>query len=116
MLVNALLAQSMLMFSETVILGEKMGLDREFLLDTLPGLVVSTPFTRFKAEMIRSRDYEVQFPLELMQKDLHLLAQSAYEEGQPLFLANLTKEVYAAAVQQGLGRLDFAAIHQYLEG
>ncbi len=116
MLVNALLAQSMVLFSETVLMGEKMGLDREFLLNTLPNLVVSAPFTKAKAEMIRSGDYGVQFPLELMQKDLHLLTLTAYEQGQPLFLANLAKEVYAAAVQEGLGRLDFAAVHQYLEG
>jgi 3-hydroxyisobutyrate dehydrogenase/glyoxylate/succinic semialdehyde reductase len=116
MLVNGLLAQSMIVFSETVLLGEKMGLDREFLLDTLPNLVVSAPFTKFKAEMIRSGEYDTQFPLELMQKDLHLVTQTAYEKGQPLFLANLAKEVYAAAVQEGLGREDFAAIHRYLEG
>ncbi|MEO1449648.1 MAG: NAD(P)-dependent oxidoreductase, partial [Bacteroidota bacterium] len=64
MLVNSLLAQSMLMFSETVLLGEKMGLDKDFLLNTLPNLVVSAPFTKFKAEMMRSDSYEVQFPLE----------------------------------------------------
>jgi len=115
MLVNGLLAQSMLMFSETVLLGEKMGLEREFILDTLPNLVVSAPFTKFKAEMIKSGHYDTQFPLELMQKDLHLLAQTAYEKQQPLYLANLAKELYASAVQKGMGRKDFAAIHQYLE-
>jgi len=114
MLVNALLAQSMLVFSETVLLGEKMGLDRDFLLDTLPNLVVSAPFTKAKAEMIRKRDYEVQFPLELMHKDLHLASLSAYEVGQPLYLANLSKELFAKAKEKGLGRLDFAAIHDFL--
>jgi len=114
MLVNALLAQSMLVFSETVLLGEKMGLDRDFLLDTLPNLVVSAPFTKAKAEMIRKRDYEVQFPLELMHKDLHLASLSAYEVGQPLYLANRSKELFAKAKEKGLGRLDFAAIHDFL--
>lgn len=114
MLVNSLLAQSMLIFSETVILGEKMGLDRDFLLNTLPNLVVSAPFTKFKAEMIRQRDYEVQFPLEWMHKDLHLAALCAYEVGLPLPLTNLSKERYADAKASGLGRLDFAAIHQFL--
>lgn len=116
MLVNALLAQSMLIFSETILLGEKMGLDRNFLLDTLPNLVVSAPFTKAKAAMIKNSNYEVQFPLEWMQKDLHLATLTAYEHQQPLYLANLSKEVFAAANQAGLGRLDFAAIHQYLEG
>ena len=48
MLINGMLAQSMLMFSESVVLGEKLGLDREFLLDFLPNLVVSAPFTQIQ--------------------------------------------------------------------
>jgi len=114
MLVNIMLAQSMLIFSETILLGEKLGLSKDFLLDTVPNLVVSAPFTKFKAEMIRNSDYEVQFPLEWMHKDLHLAAITAYEQDQPLYLANLAKELFAEAKASGMGRLDFAAIHQYL--
>lgn len=110
-----MLAQSMLVFSETVLLGEKMGLDKNFLLDTLPNLVVSAPFTKAKAESIKANDYEVQFPLELMHKDLHLACLTAYEENQALYLANVTKEIYANAKNSGLSRLDFSAIYQYLE-
>lgn len=115
MLVNAMLAQSMLIFSETVILGEKMGLDKAFLLDFLPNLVVAPPFTKAKANMIKSDSYEVMFPLEWMHKDMQLVTQTAYELNQPLYLANLTKELFQSAKQQGLGRLDFAAIHRFLE-
>ncbi len=114
MLVNVMLAQSMVIFSEAVLLGEKMGLSKDFLLDALPGLVVAAPFTKFKAEMVRSGQYEVQFPLEWMHKDLHLAAITAYEHQQPLYLANLAKELFAEATRQGMGRLDFAAIHQHL--
>ena len=115
MLVNMMLAQSMIMFSETILLGEKMGLDKQFLLDTIPNLVVSAPFTKFKAEMIRQDDYEVQFPLEWMYKDLHLATLTAYEHQQPLYLANMAKELFAKATNEGLGRLDFAAVHKVLE-
>lgn len=115
MIVNIMLAQSMLIFSESILLGEAMGLSRDFLLDTLPNLAVSAPFTKFKAEKIKEEDYEVQFPLELMHKDLHLATLTAYEQNQPLFLANLTKEVFASAKKEGLGRLDFSAIHQFLK-
>lgn len=114
MLVNSLLAQSMLAFSETILLGEKLGLSREFLLDTLPGLSVCAPFIKAKAEMIRADDYEVQFPLEWMHKDLHLVALTAYENNQPQCLANLAKEVYANAKQGGFGRKDFSAVYQFL--
>ena len=112
MLVNSLLAQAMLVFAETVHLGEKMGLDKDFLLNTLPNLKVSAPFTKFKAEMIRQNDYSVQFPLEWMQKDLHLVTTTAYEHGQTLYMANLAKEIYSAAKQQGLSREDFAAVYK----
>lgn len=115
MLVNLILAQSMIVFSETVLLGEKLGLDKQFLLDTIPNLVVSAPFTKFKSEMIKEDDYEVQFPLEWMHKDLHLATLTAYEHKQPLYLANAAKELYAKANRNGLGRLDFAAIHRLLE-
>lgn len=114
MLVNGMLAQSMIVFSEAVLLGEKMGLDRDFLLNFLPKTAVAPPFTAFKASMIKEGNYEVQFPLELMQKDLHLLSQTAYELGHPMYLANLAKELFALAKAKGLGRLDFGAIHEAL--
>ena len=114
MLVNILLAQSMIIFSEAVLLGEKMGLDKSFLLNVIPNLVVTAPFTKFKTEMIQSNNYEVQFPLEWMYKDLHLASLTAYELNQTLYLANLSKELFAAANKKGMGRLDFAAIHQFL--
>jgi 3-hydroxyisobutyrate dehydrogenase-like beta-hydroxyacid dehydrogenase len=114
MLVNSLLAQSMLAFSETIRLGEKLGLSRDFLLDSIPHLTVSAPFTQAKAEMIRSNNFDVQFPLELMHKDLQLVALTAYENDQPLFSANIAKEVYAQAKQNGLGREDFASIYKFL--
>jgi 3-hydroxyisobutyrate dehydrogenase-like beta-hydroxyacid dehydrogenase len=116
MLVNALLAQSMVAFAETVLLGEKLGLSRDFLLNILPNLAVTAPFTKAKADMIRAGDYEVQFPLELMHKDLQLAALSAYEKDQPLYLANVAKELFSSAKQKGLGRKDFAAIFEFLNG
>ncbi|KMQ75948.1 NAD(P)-dependent oxidoreductase [Marinobacter subterrani] len=115
MLVNALLAQSMLVYSETALLGEKLGFSRDFLMDTLPNLPVTAPFLKGKAELIKEGDYDPQFPLELMLKDLQLLDVTAYEHKQPLFLASLAKSVYGQANNAGRGRDDFAAVFEYLE-
>lgn len=115
MLINMMLAQSMIIFSEAILLGEKMGIDKEFLLQALPKAPVIAPFTQFKTDMIRTGNFETMFPLEHMHKDLHLVAQSAYELNQPLLMANLAKEIYARANQNGLGRMDFAAVHQSLQ-
>jgi 3-hydroxyisobutyrate dehydrogenase-like beta-hydroxyacid dehydrogenase len=115
MLVNMMLAQSMLIFSEAVLFGEKMGISKDFLLDLLPNLIVSAPFTKFKAKGIKNDNYDVQFPLEWMHKDLHLASLTAYEVNQPLFLANLAKELYAEAKNNGMERLDFSSIYKHLE-
>nr|WP_181550175.1 NAD(P)-dependent oxidoreductase [Desulfosalsimonas propionicica] len=115
MLVNALLAQSMLAYAETALLGEKLGFSRQFLMETLPGLPVSAPFLKGKAALIQNGDFEASFPLELMHKDLHLVDITAYEENQPLFLAGLAKQIYGRAKAAGHGRKDFAAVHEFLD-
>jgi 3-hydroxyisobutyrate dehydrogenase-like beta-hydroxyacid dehydrogenase len=50
-----------------------------------------------------------------MHKDLHLASLTAYEVNQPLFLANLAKELYAEAKNNGMERLDFSSIYKHLE-
>lgn len=115
MLVNALLAQNMLVYSETALLGEKLGFSRDFLMDTLPNLPVTAPFLKGKADLIKEGDYEAQFPLEHMLKDLQLLDVTAYEQKQPLFLAGVAKSVFGQANRSGHERDDFAAVFEYLE-
>ena len=109
-LVNSMLAQSMAVFAETVHLGEALGFSRDYLLDVLPGFPVIAPFTKIKAEKIRKGNYEEEFPLEWIHKDLHLATLSAYENDISLFMANLAKELYAQAKEEGLGREDMSAI------
>ena len=115
MLVNSLLAQSMAVFAESVVLGEKMGFARNFLLEFLPALPVTAPFLKSKAEKIKSNDYSVEFPLEWMQKDLHLLGLTAYDNGVPQFMASVAGEIYASAKAEGFARDDFSAIIKSLE-
>lgn len=111
-LVNIMLAQSMATFSETVSLGEAMGLDKETVVNTLLGGATTAPFLQGKKEKLLSNTFEVEFPLEHMQKDLQLAAQTAYENNIALPIANVTKEMYALAKQNGLGKEDFSAIYR----
>lgn len=115
MIVNSMLAQSMAIYAEAVAFGRAMNIDETLLLDVLPNLIVSAPFLKFKAPNIAKDNYEVQFPLEWMHKDLHLASITAYEHKQILPTANAVKEQYAAAVQEGWGRLDFSSIAKYFE-
>ena len=113
MVVNMMLASNMAAFTESMMLGEKLGLSKEFLLDTLPGMPVSAPFLQMKADKLKEGNYEEEFALKNMQKDLHLATLSAYEEEAALKITNLMKEVYADAKVNGYGDLDFSSIYSF---
>lgn len=116
MLINAMLGESMLIFSETLAMGEKIGFSKDFLLDTLPDLPVIAPFTKAKAELIRNNNFEPQFPLEWMLKDFNLVLKTAGENGVNPQLASLVRDLFNEANEKGFSRKDFSAIYQHLAG
>lgn len=114
LVINLMLAQTMAAFSEAVSFGESIGLEKETVLETLLGGPTTAPFLNGKKEKLLAGDYSPEFPLEHMQKDMQLVAQTAFEHGTALPIANTTKEIYALAKQQGYNDQDFSAIYQFL--
>lgn len=112
--VNYLLAASMATFAEGMALAQAQGLSQEMLFNVLLGGPVVAPFVAGKREKMSSGDYEVDFPLRWMQKDLQMTAVTAYESGVPMPMANTAKELYQQAIQNGWGDCDFSAIYGFL--
>lgn len=115
MVANLLLAHAMAAFSEALVFGQAMGLSRQMLLDSLLNSAVVAPFVAGKREKIESGDYEADFPLQWMHKDVHLATITAYEEEVPMLVGNSVKELYALARRHGLGEGDFSAIYRFME-
>jgi 3-hydroxyisobutyrate dehydrogenase-like beta-hydroxyacid dehydrogenase len=116
MVVNLLLAQGMLAFAEGMVLGQALGLDRELLFQVLLGGPVASPFTASKREKIEGGEYEADFPLRWLHKDLQMAGIAAYEHGVVLPATSLAKEVYGLAARLGMADLDFSAIYRLLSG
>lgn len=114
MVVNLMLANSMLSFAEAMNLGESLGLSKDTLFNTLLGGPVAPPFLSGKKEKIQNGTFNTEFPLEHIQKDLFLVSQTAYENRISLPLSNISKEVYGLAVQKGFGNKDYSAIYEFL--
>jgi 3-hydroxyisobutyrate dehydrogenase/glyoxylate/succinic semialdehyde reductase len=112
--VNQLLGSTMLAFAEGMVLGEALGLDRKVLFESVLGTSAAAPFLAAKREKMESGDYEAEFPLRWLQKDLHLISVSAYEVGVAMPLTNVAKEIYGLAIRAGLGTADISAIYDYL--
>jgi len=114
MVINLLLGNAMAAFAEGIALGEGLGISRKMLFDSLLGTPAVAPFLASKREKIESRNYEAEFPLRWMQKDMHLASVSAYESGAAMPLTNAAKELYRLAMREGHASQDFSAIYDYL--
>ncbi len=111
LVINHMLATSMVAVAEGLALGEGLGLSRGVLLDALVGGPVTAPFVAGKRDKLTRGDYgDTEFPLRWMHKDLQMVATAAYESGVAMPLASVAKEVYQLAVQRGLGEGDFAGV------
>jgi 3-hydroxyisobutyrate dehydrogenase/glyoxylate/succinic semialdehyde reductase len=111
---NLIVAQAMVAFSEAVTLGEALGIPKDMLFNTLLGSPVAAPFLSLKRGKLESGDFETEFPLQWMHKDMQLVAETAYEAGVAIPATNAVKEIYALAVRKGLGEQDFSAIYKLL--
>src|ERR1700704_1663912 len=116
MVINLLLGVGMASFAEAMALGQGLGLSQEMLLDSLLGMPAVPAFLTSKRANIEKGNYETEFPLRWMQKDMYLASVSAYEAGVAMPVANLTKEIYRLAMRDGHETEDFSAIYEFVMG
>src|SRR5437016_3703958 len=116
MVINLLLGTGMAAFAEGMALGEGLGLSSKVLFDSLLGTLAVAPFLAAKRDKIDHRNYEVEFPLRWMQKDMHLATVSAYETGVAMPLTNIAKEMYRLAMRDGHATEDFSAVYELVTG
>ena len=114
MVINLSLGTGMAAFAEAMALGEGLGLSSKMLFDSLLGTPVVAPFLAAKRDKIDNHNYEAEFPLRWMQKDMHLATVSAYETGIAMPLTNVAKEMYRLAMRDGHAAEDFSAIYEFL--
>jgi 3-hydroxyisobutyrate dehydrogenase/glyoxylate/succinic semialdehyde reductase len=114
MVINLLLGTGMAAFAEAMALGEGLGLSSKMLFDSLLGTPAVAPFLAAKRDKIDNRNYEAEFPLRWMQKDMHLATVSGYEASVAMPLTNVAKEMYRLAMRDGHGREDFSAIYEFV--
>jgi 3-hydroxyisobutyrate dehydrogenase-like beta-hydroxyacid dehydrogenase len=111
---NLLGAVAMAAFAEGAALGKALGVPRETIFDALLGGPMVAPVVAAKRAKIERNDYQPDFSMRWMQKDLHLASISGYEAGVALPVVNVTKEIYRLAMREGYADQDFVAIYAFL--
>jgi 3-hydroxyisobutyrate dehydrogenase/glyoxylate/succinic semialdehyde reductase len=110
---NLLGAAAMVAFAEGAALGQALGVPRDTIFDVLLSGPMVAPIVAAKRAKIERQDYEADFSMRWMQKDLHLASISGYEAGVPLPVANVTKEIYRLAMREGYADLDYGSIYEF---
>jgi 3-hydroxyisobutyrate dehydrogenase/glyoxylate/succinic semialdehyde reductase len=113
---NLLGAVAMAAFAEGAALGQALGVPRQTIFDTLLGGPMVAPVVTAKRAKMEQEDYEADFSMRWMQKDLHLASISGYEAGVPLPVVNVAKEIYRLAMREGHADEDYGVIYAFLNG
>jgi 3-hydroxyisobutyrate dehydrogenase-like beta-hydroxyacid dehydrogenase len=113
---NLLGAVAMAVFAEGAALGQALGVPRQTIFDTFLGGPMVAPMVAAKRAKFERDDYDTEFSLRWMQKDLHLASVSGYEAGVPMAVVNVTKELYRLAMREGYADLDISAMYAFLNG
>jgi 3-hydroxyisobutyrate dehydrogenase/glyoxylate/succinic semialdehyde reductase len=116
MVVNVLMGNAMAAFAEGMALGEGLGISRKVLFDSLLDTPAVAPFLKLKRAKIEEANYEAEFPLRWMQKDMHLASVSAYESDVAMPVTNVAKEIYRLAMRDGHDTEDFSAVYKFMMG
>jgi 3-hydroxyisobutyrate dehydrogenase-like beta-hydroxyacid dehydrogenase len=100
--------------SESLVLAEGAGIDLATAYDVLESSAVGAPFVRYKRAAFLDDHQPVAMSLDLVAKDLRLVADLAAEQGREVALTRVAQEVVDAAVTAGHGALDMAGLRAFL--
>ncbi len=107
---NMMIATSLQMFSESVTLCEKAGIDWNTALDVIDGSVLASPLIKYKIPPIREKKYDPAFAAGLMAKDLDLALAVAKQLNVFAPSTALTKQMLEALIANGNADKDFAML------
>jgi 3-hydroxyisobutyrate dehydrogenase len=115
-LVNQLLVGiHMAAAAEALVLGVKAGADPEQMLAVISTSFGSSRMLERGGPMIVNRDFSGGTPVDILRKDLGLIADLAADLGVPLALGDVTRQVFDRAHDANLGDDDITAIVRPIE-
>lgn len=96
--------------AEAMALIERSGLERERVLEVLNNGAPGSPLINTLSKRMTSRNYDVNFLLRLMQKDLNYATHEAEAHGLRFNMGSAAEKVFEHARERGWGEKDFSAV------
>ncbi len=103
--------------SESLVLAERVGIDRSTAYDVFAASSVAAPVVHYRRAVFEHpEDTPVSFAMKLAVKDLDLALALAADVGAPMPQAETNRAVAADAVAAGLGEADLGQVAVHLRG
>ncbi|HEU4564996.1 MAG TPA: NAD(P)-dependent oxidoreductase [Gemmatimonadaceae bacterium] len=97
--------------AEALVLGERAGVPREAIRETVGASVLASPFLGYKLpQLVERKFHPALFTTDLLLKDLNLLVHLGKDVGAPLPATTVIRDVYARTAAAGHGGEDFASV------
>jgi 3-hydroxyisobutyrate dehydrogenase-like beta-hydroxyacid dehydrogenase len=112
---NMLLGGLLQAFNESFVLAAKAGVDPELLLDIVNNSAARSGMVSGKAPMAFARNFEANFSVKWLEKDMALMLESAAEHNVPAPVTALSREMLRVAIAEGYGDEDIVGSIRVLE-
>jgi 3-hydroxyisobutyrate dehydrogenase len=113
---NFLCAVQLASLAEAVGWMERAGLDMDLSLDVLCTGAPGSPLLKTMSQRMMKRDYQVNFLLRLLGKDVGYAQKDAQTTGIPLHTADSTLELLERAKELGYGEQDMSSVVEQFRG
>jgi 3-hydroxyisobutyrate dehydrogenase-like beta-hydroxyacid dehydrogenase len=115
LILNLIQAGMLVVWSEGLALGKRLGLSPALLAQVLENSAGNSNLFRYKTPFLLKRDFSTNFSLKLMDKDIKLALGEAEKLGVHLPASALTSETFSRAMAERLGEEDFVAVAKIAE-
>src|SRR5579883_117434 len=112
---NLVLSNILMAFNEGMVLATKGGVDPKLMLDILDNSAAKSGLISYKAPFVFRRDFQANFSVKWMEKDVSLMLESGKELKVPLVLTGLTSQLFRTAIAAGHGDEDICSTIKVLE-
>ncbi|MBR4800619.1 MAG: NAD(P)-dependent oxidoreductase [Clostridia bacterium] len=114
-LVQLLVGINSVAMSEAFTLGVKSGLDPEIIYDTITNSAGTSRIFENRGEKVMDRDFDKRGTIEIINKDMTICSQLAFEKKSPMFLGAVAKQMFQIAASQSDPLEDFNAVVKVYE-
>jgi 3-hydroxyisobutyrate dehydrogenase/2-hydroxy-3-oxopropionate reductase len=112
---NLILGNLMQAFAEGFVLAAKNGVNPDLMYEILDNSAAKSGMLNAKIPAILKRNFQTNFSIKWMYKDIGLALASAEAVDLPLPLTAITQQMLLAAIAKGYGEDDFCATIRVLE-